>query len=37
MKFPHDVVDDNVVMSDFSDIHSVLICFGEVWNGFRFR
>ena len=36
MKFPHDVVDDNVVMSDFSDMHSVLIC-GEVWNGFRFR
>ena len=28
MKFPHDVVDDNVVMSDFSDMHSVLICFG---------
>ena len=28
MKFPHDVVDDNVVMSDFSDMRSVLICFG---------
>ena len=32
MKSPHDVVDDNVVMSDFSDMHCALIHFGEVWN-----
>ena len=27
---------EHVVMSEISDMHSVLICFGEVWNGCRF-